>query len=96
MNGALVWTLATARQSVLLNQASSESNQEWQRWREAAEERRDRRVPKSAEPPALVLMRDYFMVCVAGALIFAGLFYWITAWLVAGMLRTPPAGVKQT
>jgi hypothetical protein len=49
-------------------------------------------VPNSAEPPALVLMRDYFVVSLAGAILFSTVLYWITAWFVTGILRTPEVG----
>jgi hypothetical protein len=45
-----------------------------------------RRVPKSAEPPALVLMRDYFGVSMAGAILFSSVLYWVIAWFVSGIV----------
>jgi hypothetical protein len=44
-------------------------------------------VPKSDEPPALVLMRDYFTVLMFGAILFSSMLYWIMAWFVTGILR---------
>ena len=46
-----------------------------------------RRVPKSTEPPALVLMRDYFGVSLIGAVLFTTVLYWVIAWFVMGILR---------
>lgn len=47
-----------------------------------------RRVPKSIEPPALVLMRDYFGVSLVGAVFFTSILFWIIVWFVAGVLRS--------
>jgi hypothetical protein len=44
-------------------------------------------VPKSTEPPALVLMRDYFIVSLVGAILFTTVLYWVIAWFVMGILR---------
>jgi hypothetical protein len=44
-------------------------------------------VPQSGEPPALVLMRDYFSVSLIGALVFSTALYWVIAWLVTGIMR---------
>jgi hypothetical protein len=44
-----------------------------------------RDVPKSEEPPALVLMRDFFGVMLAGALLFTSMLYWILAWFLTGI-----------
>jgi len=41
---------------------------------------------KSEVPPALVLMRDYFVVSLVGATFFTSLLYWIMAWLVTGAI----------
>ena len=66
---------------------------DWQAWREDVRQQQTnpgpvkRRVPKSDEPPALVLMRDYFAVLMVGAVLFSSLLYWIMAWFVTGILR---------
>jgi hypothetical protein len=83
--GAMFW----ARQS-----AMSLSISEWQTWREAERKQQsgskvvERRVPKSDEPPALVLMRDFFVVLMVGALVFSSMLYWIIAWFITGILRS--------
>lgn len=47
----------------------------WQSWRETAAEQQTgegsvlRSPPKSTKPPAVVLMSDYFAVCLVGALV---------------------------
>jgi len=88
--GAMLWV----RQSVLTEYAKPESIADWQSWRKDVIEDQtspgpvERRVPKSLEPPALVLMRDYFAVSIIGATFFTSILYWIGAWFVTGVLRT--------
>ena len=70
--------------------SSPKSISDWKKWRE--EQLRSgveaHRVPKSYEPPALVLMRDHFAILVAGALLFSSLLYWVIAWFITGMVKT--------
>ena len=54
-----------------------------------------RRVPKSAEPPALVLTRDHFGVILSGAVLFSSLLYWVVAWFVMGMVQGGGAGSRE-
>src|SRR4051795_10897141 len=89
---AVVGTMLWLRQSQLANQSSPTAISNWQVWREDVRVQQtnhgpvERRVPKSDEPPALVLMRDYFMVMIAGALLFSSLLYWIMAWFITGII----------
>jgi hypothetical protein len=91
---AVVWSLAAAREWALANLATRTSIDNWQTWREDVRRQQAapgpvaRRVPKSAEPPGLVLMRDYFPVCLVGAILFTTLLYWVLAWLLRGMLKS--------
>ena len=41
-----------------------------------------------AEPPALVLMRDYFVVSLVGATLFSSMLYWVMGWFVTGALKS--------
>ncbi len=90
--GTIVWSLYYARQWALVELATPISVGQWQAWREDVEQQVEhpgpvqRRVPKSTEPPALVLMRDYFAVSLAGAVLFSTVLYWVMAWLVMGAL----------
>lgn len=85
--GAMFWL----RQSSIPEWSSSKSISDWQQWRsdvasqkgKTASVKRD--VPKSEEPPALVLMRDFFRVMLAGAILFSSLLYWILAWFLTGI-----------
>jgi hypothetical protein len=56
---------------------SPEAQAQWDAWRADAKKMEEqpgtvkRRAPKSAEPPALVLMRDHFLVCLVGAVVLS-------------------------
>jgi hypothetical protein len=91
---AIIWWLYSARTWALAELARPESTAAWETWREDVRANQDRpvpvqrRVPKSAEPPALVLTRDYFGVILTGALLFSSLLYWVMAWFVTGIFSS--------
>jgi hypothetical protein len=74
--------------------ATPKSLAEWQTWRDDVRQQQDRpgpvqrRVPKSSEPPALVMMRDHFGVSLAGAVLFSTMLYWVVAWFVMGVMNS--------
>lgn len=86
--GGMIW----ARHSTIATKETA--GPEWQAWREDEIARQsqhgpvERRVPKSTEPPAVVLMRDNFAVLVFGALLFSSILYWIMAWFLMGILSS--------
>jgi hypothetical protein len=94
ITGAVVWSLFAARHWAHHSDSVPRSVADWQVWRTDVEKQQtnpgpvERRVPKSKEPPALVLMRDHFSVSLVGALVFSAALYWVMAWLVTGMLST--------
>ena len=95
---AIVWALLAARNWALTELATPKSVRQWQAWREDVEQQQSQRVPvrrsvpKSVEPPALVLMRDYFVVSLVGAVLFTSLLYWVIAWFITGIVSgTRPA-----
>ena len=67
--------LVYGRAQALAIYGSPEAQTEWDAWREDAKKMSTgpgpvkRRAPKSIQPPALVLMRDYFAICLAGAVL---------------------------
>src|SRR6187200_3149150 len=87
--GAMIW----AKQSVA-QLATPESITDWQTWRADVQDQKshpgpvERRVPKSDEPPALVLLRDNFTALMFGALLFSSVLYWIIAWFVIGIMTS--------
>lgn len=67
---------------------------EWDVWREDVKELEKqpypvkRRVPKSVEPPALVLMRDYFGVCLAVAVVLSSVLFGTFMLLARGAMAS--------
>jgi hypothetical protein len=90
---AVVGSMLWARQSVLEGLATPESISDWQTWRSDVKQTQtntgqaERRVPKSDQPPALVLMRDYFGVLMTGAILFTSMLYWVIAWFITGIVK---------
>lgn len=77
---ALVLGVLAIRRMTLREMDTPEARAQWQAWRDAAVNQDvagpvRRRPPASAEPPALVLMRDYFAVVMSGSLIFGSLLF---------------------
>ncbi len=68
---------------------------EWDAWRADAKKMAEepgvvkRREPKSIEPPALVLMRDHFGVCLSIALVLSTVLFGTFMILVRGAMRGP-------
>lgn len=93
--GAIVGSLFFARKWALAEMATPDSVGNWQAWRDDVEQQSEhpgpvqRRVPKSVEPPALVLMRDYFGISLGGAVLFSSLLYWIIVWFAIGAMAPP-------
>ena len=89
----IVAALFQARRTAVRQLSTPSSVANWQKWRDDVRRAQDhpgpvqRRVPKSSEPPALVLMRDYFAVSLVGAILFCSTLYWVIAWFVSGALQ---------
>jgi hypothetical protein len=90
--GVVAWSMWVARDRAIERLSTPQSLAQWQAWREDVRREQiepgpvERRVPKSGEPPALVLMRDYFAVSLFGAVLFSTALYWVIAWLVLGAI----------
>jgi hypothetical protein len=82
-----------SRQWAISQLSTPKSVSDWQAWRDDVERQQEqpgpvqRRVPKSAEPPALVMMRDHFGVSLIGIVLFGSMLYWVFAWFVMGMTK---------
>jgi hypothetical protein len=89
---AVVGSMFWMQHRVLAEFSTQEATADWQTWRGDVSNQQSnpgpvkRDIPKSEVPPALVLMRDYFVVSLVGATFFTSLLYWIMAWLVTGAL----------
>jgi hypothetical protein len=72
--------------------SNPQATEEWQDWTSDEATRAAspdqpvrRRTPKSAEPPALVLLRDYFVAVVGASLVIATFAYALMAWMIWGV-----------
>ena len=77
---AIAWTLTSARERVLVDLATPGAQTDWDAWRDAAQKQTSegpvrRRPPKSAEPPALVLLRDHFPVVLTASIVLSSLLF---------------------
>lgn len=91
----LVTLLLVARQRALTTDGSVTSQKNWQDWRDEAQRQRDgdgpvsRRVPKSSEPPSLVLLRDHFATSLAIVLVLSSALFFTIAIMVRGVFFGP-------
>jgi len=79
---------------------TAEAQAEWDAWREDATKMAEqpsvvkRRAPKSAQPPALVLMRDHFAVCLSLAIVLSTVLFGTFMMFVRGAMRENKALLK--
>jgi hypothetical protein len=84
--------LAYGRQQALATYGTNQAQTEWDTWRADAKDMAvgagpvKRREPKSLEPPALVLMRDYFVACLALALLLSTVLFGTFMFLILGTM----------
>jgi len=88
--GALCWQLFALRANIESKLATPTAQADWENWRIETAKTGPvaRRVPSSTEPPALVLMRDYFVTCLAVSLFFSTLLYLVMMVLIRGAFRS--------
>jgi hypothetical protein len=95
------WLLIDARGRVLNDAAQSQTTKDWQDWKLAVERGEAslgpvaRRPLKSDEPPAIVLMRDYFPAVAIGCGVFLSLTYLFFAIAVTGMFASRGRGANR-
>jgi hypothetical protein len=93
---AVTGGLFFARQQAIAVYGDQAAQSEWDAWREDAKELSKgpgpviRRTPKSISPPALVLMRDYFVVCLALSLLLSSVLFITTLAFLRGALSSAP------
>lgn len=97
LTALLVGGVFRARARVLATFGTPEARAEWQTWRRDVRQRAERgdgpvrrRVPVSREPSLLVLLRDFFPQCLAAAVFFPSLLYFVLMVLLRGALRGGP------
>jgi hypothetical protein len=91
----VIMALTRARASALRTYGTGQAQRDWERWREdAAGESGEsqpltgpvqRRKPKSTSPPAMVLMRDHFAICLSFSLIMTSALFVMTMVMVRGV-----------
>jgi hypothetical protein len=78
---AVIGAMLKVRSDVSAVYGTQSAQTEWDDWRADAKQMAQgsgpvkRREPKSAEPPALVLMRDHFAVCLGGSLLLTSVLF---------------------
>jgi hypothetical protein len=92
----IVWQVSELRTSMLAQLSTPEAQADWEKWRADTTKPGPvaRREPKSTEPPALVLLRDYYSVCLGTALFFSSLLFLVTMLLVRGAFGKSVTGEK--
>jgi hypothetical protein len=87
--------LIYGRSQALTVYGSREAQNDWDQWRGDAKKMATqpgpvkRREPKSAEPPALVLMRDYFAICLGLAVLLSSVLFGTFMFFIRGAINTP-------
>lgn len=88
---AICGGMITVRRQTLARLDTPQAMRQWQRWRNATQNVVDgespvkRRLPSTDEPPAVILMRDYFTTCLVGAVLFGTLLLVVTLILLRGI-----------
>lgn len=90
---AIIAALLAVRHRVLAPDRRAAAQAAWETWRRDVEAARKagktrRRLPPSDEPPAVVLLRDYFLTCTIIALVLASAVYGSFAFFVTGAARS--------
>ena len=91
---AVVAGVFYARQQALATYGTAGAQAEWDAWREDARRLAEesgpvkRRVPRSEAPPALVLMRDHFGVCLGLALVLSTVLFGTLMLFVRGAISS--------
>lgn len=88
LQAAVFLVVAKTRQWVFDQYSGPAAQRDWAQWRDEAIRQSEgdgpveRRVPKSEQPPALVLARDYYPTCLFGAWLFSTLLFASTTYFV--------------
>jgi hypothetical protein len=94
MIAAVVGGMLHMRAAAIDVYGTAEAQAEWDTWRDDAKKMAEqpsvvkRRAPKSVEPPALVLMRDHFAVCLGLALVLSTVLFGTFTVLVRGAFQS--------
>jgi hypothetical protein len=92
---SIIWGLNSYRTKAISQFSSPQSQADWNAWVEEVKSQEDqdnsvaRRVPKSGEPPTLVLLRDHHVSCVGGALMLSSALFFTLMVMIRGSLHGP-------
>ena len=101
MVAAVVGAMLKVRSDVAAAYGTEAAQTEWDDWRQDAKKMASgagpvkRREPKSAEPPALVLMRDHFFVCLGSALLLSTVLFGTFMIFIRGALGDASRSVQE-
>lgn len=90
---SIIAGLLYGRRQALTVYGTAQAQAEWDTWREDASHMAagpgpvKRRPPKSPEPPALKLMRDYFGICLALAVVLSTILFATFMFFLHGALQ---------
>jgi hypothetical protein len=82
------------RERLQVTLSTPQARADWEMWRKKAGEQStdkgpvQRRIPRSAEPPALVLLRDHFAVVLSAAVLFGSLLFAMLMFAVRGVFAS--------
>ena len=101
-----MWLVVTgmihARRAAIANYGTQTAQTEWDTWREFAKSESDAEGPvqrkerKSAKPPALILMQDYFYPCTAFALLMSTILFGTLALMFQGAVARQQINTRRT
>ena len=89
---AVVMGLITAKGCAIGRYGTAVADDDWQQWREAASKDAEgdgpvrRRVPKSDDPPLLVLLTEHFWVLLVSSLVFGSVLYFLAYFFIQGTI----------
>ncbi len=91
---AIVAGLFYARAQAAAVYGTEQAEADWQEWVDEAKRQEQagpvrRRAPKVSRPPAAILMEEYFVTCLAGALVMGSALFWSFALLAQGAFAAP-------
>ena len=86
--------LRYARGWSLRQLTTPQAREDWDQWRDEAQRQHEGQGPvtrhpvRSVAPPMLVLLNDYFGVCVTAMITIGSVLFFSFAWMLQGALRT--------
>lgn len=91
---SIVVGVNSARSRALEEQSTPEAEEQWQKWREEAAKQTgasgpvQRRPPKTAQPPNLILLRDHYGLILVASIVLSSVLFGFTMFLVRGAMRS--------